>query len=123
MHAKHREFGFTLLEVLVATTIVGLVFGGVFSAIVASKQLDFRTKKAFDRSAEMRLLGSTAALYLTLNQTPSPDLLAERYILESQKIIVKYDDEENLQSGQLEQFSISGGGADFSGIVWVSQFR
>ena len=59
MAVRHKELGFTLLEVLVATTIVGLVFGGVFSAIVVSNDLSFRTQHSFTRDAKLRFLANT----------------------------------------------------------------
>jgi len=118
-----RQSGFTLLEVLVSTTIVGLVFGGVFSAIVASRQLDFKTRDSFQRSAERRLLGSVAELYLSVAQKPPFDMLPDPYQLEFEEITIKYGDEENLlQGGQLQRFSISRDGAEaVTGIVWAAQ--
>ncbi len=116
-----RQSGFTLLEVLVSTTIVGLVFGGVFSAIVASKQLDFKVKKSFQRSAEHRLLGNLAELYLSIGKELPPDLLPASYQMEFEPITIQFGDEENiLQGGQLESFSISSDSAgSVSGIVWA----
>lgn len=123
MQYADRQSGFTLLEVLVSTTIVGLVFGGVFSSIVASRQLDFKTRDSFQRSAERRLLGSVAELYLSVGEKPPSDMLPVPYELEFEEITIQYGDEENpLQGGRLEQFSISRDGAEYvSGIVWAGK--
>ncbi len=40
---KSRESGVTLLEILLATLIMGLVTGGIFSAFVFSRQVAWRT--------------------------------------------------------------------------------
>ena len=49
-----RQQGFTLLEVLVALTITGMVLGSLFALAAGSKQLAFRSGESLDVAIEAR---------------------------------------------------------------------
>ncbi|MCP4701296.1 MAG: type II secretion system protein [Gammaproteobacteria bacterium] len=49
-----RQCGFTLLEVIIAMTITGLVLGTVFSLFAGSKRLAFSALDEIDRTIFMR---------------------------------------------------------------------
>lgn len=51
-HAK--QTGFTLLEVIVALTITGMVLGGLFTLATGSKQLAFRSGTSLGTAIEAR---------------------------------------------------------------------
>jgi prepilin-type N-terminal cleavage/methylation domain-containing protein len=51
---KHNQTGFTLLEVIVALTITGMVLGGLFTLAAGSKQLAFRSGTSLSRALEAR---------------------------------------------------------------------
>ncbi len=120
MAVIRNERGFTLLEVLVATTIVGLVFGGVFSAIVVSNDLSFKIQRAFPRDAKLRFLANSVILYSSFGEKPPRSILPERSRLEYKAVTLEFAGEEIIQSGKLEMFSL---GADdvetIQGLVWV----
>ncbi|MFK5894180.1 MAG: prepilin-type N-terminal cleavage/methylation domain-containing protein [Pseudomonadota bacterium] len=52
--------GFTLLEVLIAITLTGLVMGSLFALQSQSKQLTFRSLSALDRLTEQRAVINAA---------------------------------------------------------------
>lgn len=51
---NHHQTGFTLLEVIVALTITGMVLGGLFTLAAGSKQLAFRSGTSLTRALEAR---------------------------------------------------------------------
>jgi len=122
MAVRGKARGFTLLEVLVATTIVGLVFGGVFSAIVVSKDLSFRTQRSFMRDAKLRSLANTVILYSSLGETIPGAMLPEGASLEYEDVALEFEGEEIIQTGKLEKFTLGADGIDsIQGLVWVEQ--
>jgi len=122
MAVRGKERGFTLLEVLVATTIVGLVFGGVFSAIVVSKDLSFRTQRSFERDARLRFLANTVMLYSSLGETVPGGMLPEGNRLEYEEVALEFEGEEIIQTGKLEKFTLDADGIDpIQGLIWVEQ--
>ncbi len=52
--AGKRQRGFTLLEVVVALTITGMVLGSLFALAGGSKQLAFRSGQSLDVAIEAR---------------------------------------------------------------------
>jgi prepilin-type N-terminal cleavage/methylation domain-containing protein len=54
MNQRPAQHGFTLLEVLVALTITGMVLGSLFSLAAGSKQLAFRSGDSLDVAIEAR---------------------------------------------------------------------
>jgi prepilin-type N-terminal cleavage/methylation domain-containing protein len=54
MNQRPEQHGFTLLEVLVALTITGMVLGSLFSLAAGSKQLAFRSGESLDVAIEAR---------------------------------------------------------------------
>lgn len=48
MTSRQRQHGFTLLEVLVALTITGMLLGSLFALAGGSKQLAFRAGESLD---------------------------------------------------------------------------
>ena len=107
LHRPRGESGFTLLEVLVSATVLGLVFGGVFSAIVASKQLAFKTRESLARSADQRYLVNTAQFYLSFGDRPPGELLGDSYRLETEELVIEFDGEQNLEGAVLERFTVT----------------
>lgn len=59
---KHNQKGFTLLEVIVALTITGMVLGGLFTLAAGSKQLAFRSGTSLSRALEARAVINFALL-------------------------------------------------------------
>ncbi len=57
-----RQSGFTLLEVLVALTITGMVLGGLFSVAAGSKQLAYRSGKSLPVAIQARATFNFALL-------------------------------------------------------------
>jgi prepilin-type N-terminal cleavage/methylation domain-containing protein len=51
---NRNQIGFTLLEVIVALTITGMVLGGLFTLSAGSKQLAFRSGVSLTRALEAR---------------------------------------------------------------------
>ena len=122
MVVGHKERGFTLLEVLVATTIVGLVFGGVFSAIVVSNDLSFRTQRSFERDAKLRFLANTVTLYSSYDEKPSRSMLPEGSRLEYEEVALEFAGEEIIETGKLKKFTLSANGIQpVTGLVWVAR--
>ncbi len=120
MAVTNKERGFTLLEVLVATTIVGLVFGGVFSAIVASNDLSFRAQHSFARDAKLRFLVNSVMLYSRFDEKPPRSMLPEGNRLEREEVALEFAGEEIIQSGKLEMFTLGSDGVEpIQGLVWV----
>ena len=56
MRRGAEQQGFTLLEVLVALTITGMVLGSLFALAAGSKQLAFRSGESLDVAIEARKL-------------------------------------------------------------------
>ena len=54
MRRGAEQQGFTLLEVLVALTITGMVLGSLFALAAGSKQLAFRSGESLDVAIEAR---------------------------------------------------------------------
>ena len=120
MAVKSNERGFTLLEVLVATTIVGLVFGGVFSAIVVSNDLSFRTQHAFKRDAKLRFLTNSVILYSSFSERLPRSMLPEGNRLEYEEVALDFAGEEIIQTGNLRLFTLGADGVEpVQGLVWV----
>ncbi len=120
MVVTSKEYGFTLLEVLVATTIVGLVFGGVFSAIVVSNDLSFRTQHSFGQDAKLRFLTNSVMLYSRFDERPPSFILPEGNRLEHEAVALKFAGEENIQSGKLNKFTLGVDGVlPVQGLIWV----
>lgn len=53
-NCARQHGGFTLLEVLVALTITGMVLGGLFSVAAGSKQLAYRSGKSLSVAIQAR---------------------------------------------------------------------
>ena len=76
--SNHSQTGFTLLEVLVAITLTGLVMGSLFSLQSQSSKLGFRSMQAIDKIVNQR-----AALNLAWINTDMIDTLD--YNVDNQK--------------------------------------
>jgi prepilin-type N-terminal cleavage/methylation domain-containing protein len=123
MATKLRQRGFTLLEVLVATTIVGLVFGGVFSAIVVARDLGFRTQHAFSRDTKLRYLANTAILYARHGVKVPRQLLPEGSRLDHEEIALEFSEEQVIQTGKLERLHLEAENLEpVRAMIWV-QYR
>lgn len=57
-----KQAGFTLLEVIVALTITGMVLGGLFTLATGSKQLAFRSGTSLGAAIEARAAVNFALL-------------------------------------------------------------
>ena len=57
-----NQQGFTLIEVIVALTITGLLLGGLFSLVGGSKQLSWRSEDALVRAMQQRAAWNFALL-------------------------------------------------------------
>ncbi|MDG2141179.1 MAG: prepilin-type N-terminal cleavage/methylation domain-containing protein [Gammaproteobacteria bacterium] len=57
-----RQNGFTLLEVIVALAITGVVLAGIFSLVGGSKQLSWRSEESLVRAAQVRAVTNFALL-------------------------------------------------------------
>jgi len=120
MAVTSKERGFTLLEVLVATTVVGLVFGGVFSAIVVSNDLSFRTQNSFVRDAKLRFLVNSIILYSSFDEKLPHSMLPEGNRLEYEEVASEFAGEEIIESGKLRMFTLGTDGVEpLQGLVWV----
>ncbi|MFK5985580.1 MAG: prepilin-type N-terminal cleavage/methylation domain-containing protein [Pseudomonadota bacterium] len=64
----NRTSGFTLLEVLIAITLTGLVMGSLFAMQGQNKQLTFRSLAALDRLTEQREIINAAWIGLKLKK-------------------------------------------------------
>ena len=73
MNRKTKQVGFTLLEVLVAMAIVGLVLGTVFGLLAGSKRLAF---KAVDDIERIVFLRSAVNLAQIMEEPDYPELPA-----------------------------------------------
>ena len=87
---KQRSNGFTLLEVLIAITLTGLVMGSLFAMQSQNKQLTFRSVAALDRITEQRALINAAWIGLKQEQQ-------KNYYIENSKIV---DIPETLENQQ-----------------------
>ena len=84
---KHRaERGFTLLEVIVALAITGLVLGSLFTLLGASKQLSSRSSDSLRESAELRAVVNFALLENEFNEV-APVLRSERYQIRAGELL------------------------------------
>ena len=54
--------GFTLLEVIMALTIVGFVLGALFPLLGGSKQLSWRSEESLSRATSVRAVANFALL-------------------------------------------------------------
>lgn len=61
MITKYQN-GFTLLEVIVALAITGVVLAAIFSLVGGSKQLSWRSKESLVRATEVRAVTNFALL-------------------------------------------------------------
>jgi prepilin-type N-terminal cleavage/methylation domain-containing protein len=75
MMKKSKHAGFTLLEVLVAMTIVGMVLGTVFGLLAGSKRLAFKAADDIERTVFLRSAINAAQM---LEEPDYPEL-PERY--------------------------------------------
>ncbi len=87
---KQRSNGFTLLEVLIAITLTGLVMGILLAMQSQNKQLTFRSLAALDRITEQRALINAAWIGLKQEQQ-------KNYYIENSKIV---DIPETLENQQ-----------------------
>lgn len=62
MHNFKPQQGFTLLEVMIALTITGMVLGSLFALAAGSKQLAFRTQVSLHQSTAARAAVNYALL-------------------------------------------------------------
>jgi len=65
MTLMNKDIGFTLLEVLIAISLTGLVMGSLFAMQSQNKQLTFRSLSALDRLTEQREFINSAWIGLT----------------------------------------------------------
>lgn len=62
LHDIRPQRGFTLLEVMIALTITGMVLGSLFALAAGSKQLAFRTQISLHQSTTVRAAVNFALL-------------------------------------------------------------
>ncbi|MDM8560546.1 type II secretion system protein [Candidatus Parabeggiatoa sp. HSG14] len=89
MMKTSKHTGFTLLEVLIAMTIVGMVLGTVFSLLAGSKRLAFKAANDIERTVFLRSAINVAQV---LEEPDYPEL-PKRY----EKDLEKVFDEEPLE--------------------------
>jgi prepilin-type N-terminal cleavage/methylation domain-containing protein len=87
MMKKKTARGFSLLEVLIAMAIVGMVLGSIFSLLAGSKRLAFKGVDDIERTVFLRSAINAAQL---LEEPEYPEL-PERY---SQNLEIQVYDEE-----------------------------
>ena len=58
----NAQKGFTLLEVIVALTIVGFILGALFPLLGGSKQLSWRSEESLTRATSLRAVTNFALL-------------------------------------------------------------
>ncbi|RKZ41129.1 MAG: hypothetical protein DRR16_21470 [Candidatus Parabeggiatoa sp. nov. 3] len=75
MSQKIKQTGFTLLEVLVALTIVGIALGSVFGLLAGSKRLAFKAVDDIERTVFLRSAINAAQVL----EEPEYPALPERY--------------------------------------------
>lgn len=75
MSKKIKQTGFTLLEVLVALTIVGIALGSVFGLLAGSKRLAFKAVDDIERTVFLRSAINAAQVL----EEPEYPALPERY--------------------------------------------
>ena len=91
LYNKQRSNGFTLLEVLIAITLTGLVMGSLFAMQSQNKQLTFRSITALDRITEQRALINAAWIGLKQEQQ-------KNYYIENTQMVAIPEDLESQQS-------------------------
>lgn len=82
-----KTAGFSLLEVLIAMAIVGMVLGNIFSLLAGSKRLAFKGMDDIERTVFLRSAINAAQLL----EDPEYPELPERY---SQNLEIETSDEE-----------------------------
>lgn len=66
-----RRRGFTLLEVMMAMTLAGFLLGGLFTLVVGSKQLSWRSEASLQRAVETRARINWALLQDDYSDVPA----------------------------------------------------
>jgi prepilin-type N-terminal cleavage/methylation domain-containing protein len=84
---KKTTAGFSLLEVLIAMAIVGMVLGSLFNLLAASKRLAFKGVDGIERTVFLRSAINAAQLL----EDPEYPQLPERY---SSNLEIETSDEE-----------------------------
>lgn len=87
MMKKKTARGFSLLEVLIAMAIVGMVLGSIFSLLAGSKRLAFKGVNDIERTVFLRSAINAAQLL----EDPEYPELPERY---RQNLEIQVSDEE-----------------------------
>ncbi len=64
MHARTREDGFTILEMIVALTIAAVMVGGIYQLVIGQSRLFMRQQEVRDVRTSLRAAGSLLAFEL-----------------------------------------------------------
>jgi len=84
---KQTMQGFTLLEVLIAMAITGLVLGSVFSISVSSKQLAFKASQQMDEIIFLRAALNASQVLEEPEYPEDPDDFVKRMTLTPEEVI------------------------------------
>lgn len=80
---KFKSAGFTLLEVLIAMAIVGMVLGTVFGLLAGSKRLAFKAADDIGRTVFLRSAINMAQLLEETDYPEHPEIYKKNMVLET----------------------------------------
>jgi general secretion pathway protein I len=105
---RRHQSGFTLLEVIIALTIVGLALGSIFGISASSKRLAYKALEGIDRTLYMRAALNIAQVETESDYPKLPKDYAESYDIEPGDLLEKSPRETAKIQFALEPYYILG---------------
>lgn len=105
-HSKpNQQRGFTLLEVMIALTITGMVLGSLFALAAGSKQLAFRTQASLQQSTAARAAVNFALLDNEFRDI-EPALDDDRYDINGLELLPDAERRTSAMNDLLQEYEV-----------------
>ena len=119
--AGKRQCGFTLLEVVVALTITGMVLGSLFALAGGSKQLAFRSGQSLDVAIEARASINFALLQDEYREVEEILEGQEQFSIRANEYLEPVPRKTEANTFKLQSYEVIGENTDESikGTRWV----
>ena len=116
---RHQQQGFTLLEVIISLTIVGMALGSIFSLLASSKRLAFSAINSMDNTMFLRSSISLAQVEQAPKYPEFPKNLSEKAEISIDDALEKTKRQTQKILYQLEPYHLDQNGKPLTGIASV----
>lgn len=115
-----KPLGFTLLEVIVAMAIVGLVLGTAFGLLAGSKRLAFKATNSINEVLFLRSAVNIGQVLEAPKQPELPQRYAEQLSFETAELLEKPERQTTPIFLALEPYTVKleGKGVELTSIRW-----